>query len=247
MPFGFRKRRVDPRLEEWAAFAGQFELQEAPEVAEPLRHRFALGEGELVPVYALGRAGQPQLAAFDQRRLRTGPTGSVTSLRTFVAVLGQQSDAPVVDPVAAAGLAAAPSLRASARRSKAFEALEASRSGAQRVSAPDDPAFDASVSVYVRDPEAAHGVLTRPVREVLMRLLLAADAAVDAASVTRSGVPLPSTVAPSVVVGQRNLLLCLEPRQALPLTALSELLADMLSLHAALEGAQSRIAEALLD
>ncbi|NLG08454.1 MAG: hypothetical protein GX560_04280 [Deinococcales bacterium] len=234
MPFGSRKRRGDPRLEEWARFAAEFELEPADGLAETLRHRFALGDGELTPIYALERRGQPQLIAFDQRRLRTGPAGSVTNLRTFVAVRSESDHG-------------APSLRASARRSKAFEALEASRSGAQRVELPDDPGFDRSVSVFLRDVEAARATLTRPVREVLQRLLGAADAAVGALNVTHSGSLQQTTVAPSVVVGQRNLLLCLEPRQPLPVSGLATLLVDMLSLQAALESAHVRIEGALLE
>lgn len=232
MFFGSSVRGVDPRLQEWARFAEEFEFQEAAELTEPLGQQFSLGEGQLTPVYALRRPGQPLLVAFDQRRERSGPTGSVMHLRTFVAVRGASDQS-------------APPMRASARRGKALESLEAGRSGAERLPMPDDPEFDESVSVYTREPHGAKAVLTPPVRSVLRRLLLAADQAAQNAN--GADATFATSVAPSLVVGQRNLLLCLEPRSALPVNALGSLLADMLSLHVALEAASRSLADALLD
>lgn len=203
----------------------------APELAESLSKQFALGEGQLEPIYALKRPGQPLLVTFDQRRERVGPTGRLLSFRTFVVVRGPADQR-------------APSMRVSARRGKVIESLEASRSGAFRLALDDDPRFDESVSVYARDVRAATSALTRPVREVLLRLLGAADrASVDASG----GASEASTVAPSLVVGQRDLLLCLEPRGALPLGDLGGLLADMLSLHVALERSGRLVSQALLE
>lgn len=232
MFFGSGARPADPRSAEWARFSEDYEFEAALELAQPLSAQFTLGEGELAPIYALRRPGQPLLVAFDQRRLRRGPTGSVESLRTFVAVRGSASQG-------------APPMRASARRGKALESLEASRSGAQRLSLEQDPQFDESVSVYTREPLSAAAVLTQPVRDVLRRLLQAADEAATAANGTEDG--FATTVAPHLVVGQRHLLLCLEPRRALPVAALGGLLADMLSLHVAFEDAGRRLADALLD
>lgn len=223
---------VSARQLEWAEFASEFEFEKAAELAAPLEQQFSLGEGRIGNVHALKRAGQPLLVAFDQYRQRRGPTGSVTNLRTFVAVRGVNRQA-------------APPMRASARRGKALEALEASRSGAQRLSVDADPEFEANVSVFTRERRGAAAVLTRPVREVLLRLLIAADESILTANGTESG--FATTVAPSLVVGQRDLLLCLEPRRALPVGALGALLADMLSLHVAFEDAGRRLTDALLD
>ena len=232
MFFGNGARRADPRLLEWANFAKEFEFVEAAELAEPLERQFGLQDGQLTPIYALRREGQPLLVAFDQRRQRSGPTGSVQSLSTFIAVRGASSQS-------------APPMRASARRGKALESLEAGRSGAERLAFDGDPEFDGSVSVYTREPRGATAVLTSPVRETLRRLLMAADEAALEANGSAGG--FATTVAPSLVVGKRNLLLCLEPRNALPVAALGALLADMLSLHVALEDAGRRLADALLD
>lgn len=216
-------REEEPSREAaWLGFASEFELEPTPELAEVLRDQFALGGGELDPVYALQRTDQPQLVAFDQRRERHGPTGSVAKLRTLVAVRSEVDRASL-------------SLRLSSRRSKALESIEASRSGAQRLELPDFPDFDEHVSVYTREPEEARLLLTPAVRGVLARLLKTADDATNAAQPRggRSGLLAPS-VAPSVVMGTRNLLLTLEPREPLPLEPLAELLIDMLSLYAAL-------------
>lgn len=228
MPFRFRKQARDPRRAEWERFAAEFELEPAPELDELLRHRFDLGDDALDPLYALSRPGQPQLIAFDQRRERSGPTGSVTLLRTAVALRAEADHTAL-------------SLRATPRRNKALEAIEASRSGARRFELPDDPGFDGSVSVYVRDTEAARELLTAPVRDVLRRLLLAADEATTSVSATGAGLGHVNTVAPAVVVGTRNLFLSLEPRQAFPLRVLGELLAEMLSLYAALDAARRQV------
>ncbi len=232
MLFGSGARRVDPRLVEWVRFAEEYELVQAPELARPLDEQFALGEGELNPVYALRREGQPLLVAFDQRRHRSGPTGSVLTLRTFIAVRGRSQQI-------------APPMRASAKRGKVLEALEAGRSGAERLDLAYDQVFDESVSVYTREVKGATAVLTPTVREVLARLLGAADKALLNANGTEGS--LATTAAPSLVVGNRNLLLCVEPRNALPVTELGVLLAEMLSLNVALEDAGRRLTEALLE
>lgn len=206
----------------WTGFAAEFELDPMPELAEILRDQFALDDGELDPVYALQRTDQPQLVAFDQWRERRGPTGSVAKLRTLVAVRSQVDRASL-------------SLRVSSRRNKALESIEASRSGAQRLELPNHPDFDEHVSVYTREPQEARLLLTPAVRVVLARLMRTADDATEAAQPRggRGGLLAPS-VAPSVVVGTRNLLLTLEPREPLPFEPLADLLIDMLSLYAAL-------------
>lgn len=232
MFFGRGATRGDPRLVEWVQFAEDYEFVSAPELAERLVEQFSLGEGELVPIYAFQREGQPLLVAFDQRRHRTGPAGSVLSMRTFVAVRGR-------------GDQIAPPMRASARRGKVLENLEAGRSGAERLDLEHDQVFDDQVSVYTREVKAATAVLTPVVREVLARLLGAADRALLKANGTESS--FATTAAPSLVVGNRNLLLCIEPRNALPVNALGALLADMLSLNVALEDAGRRITDALLE
>lgn len=232
MFFRSAARGSDPRLIEWADFAAEFEFVEASELAERLFEQFSLGEGQLVPIYALRREGQPLLLAFDQRRERKGPTGSVVTLRTFVAV--RSTEGP-----------GAPPMRASARRGKALEGLEAARSGAERLDLSEDGPFERSVSVYTREPLGAKAVLSQQVREMLMRLLTAADQAALKANGTDG--TFATTVAPSLVVGPRNLLLCLEPRNALPVHALGPLLADMLSLNVALQAASRQLVDALLE
>lgn len=223
---------ADERLTQWRAFAREFELEGADDLAESLQQQFGLYDGELVHVHALRRQGQPMLVVFDKQRQRSGPTGSVSNLHTFVAVRGVRPQS-------------APPMRATARRGKALEALEAGRSGARRLSLNNVPDFDDSVSVYTREPNTARAVLTPPVRTVLRRLILAADEAMLAANGSEAGAA--TSVGPSLVVGQRDLLLCLEPRRPLPVTALGGLLADMLSLHVALDDAGRRLADALLD
>lgn len=233
MLFGSRAGRVDPRLAEWERFAAEYEMTAAAEVGQQLTARFTLGEGELLPVYSLKRPGQPLLVAFDQRRERKGPTGSVTSFMTGLALKGALNHG-------------APPMRASARRGRAVEALEASRSGAVRVEFPRNPEFDACVSVYARDASVARYALTPPVRVVLRRLLTGANGAVlNASNVNQESESL--TVAPSVLLGESDLLLTLEPREPLPLTALGGLLADLLSLHVALTAGPGDLSQALLD
>lgn len=232
MFFGRGAPPADLRLVEWASFSEDYELVLAPELAERLEENFALGEGELTPIYALQRPGQPLVVAFDQRRHRTGPTGSVVNLRTFVAVRGR-------------GIQIAPPMRASAKRGKVLENLEAGRSGAERLSFDQDKEFDDQVSVYTREVAAATAALTPVVRQIMARLLAAADRALLSANGTEGS--FATTAAPSLVIGNRNLLLCIEPRNALPVGQLGELLADMLSLNVALEDAGRRVADALLD
>lgn len=231
MPFWSRPR-ANPREEAWADFAAEYEMTPAPELVERMREYFALGQGAIAPVYSLHRPDQPQIVLFDQRRDRTGPTGSVVSLRTGVVIRSPRDYVPV-------------SLRASARRHKVLEEIEARRAGAQRLGF-DDEAFDEQVSVYARDEAAARSVLTPPVRSALSRLLTAADGESSSTpdpdgggsrgAGTGSGVPdqvQPTGVAPQVVIGARNLMALVEPRAPLGFDPLGQLVTDMLTLYAA--------------
>lgn len=225
MPF-WSRRTSDQRLEAWSAFAAEYELTPVDEMRERMREHFALGPGAIAPVYSLQRTGQPQLVLFDQRRDRSGPAGSVTSLRTGVVVRSGHDHVPV-------------SLRASARRHKVLEEIEARRSGGARL-ALDDAAFDARVSVYARDDALARSVLTPPVRSVLARLLAAADDVEPEATGDTGPIadrPAPVGVAPQVVIGARNLMLLVEPRAPLAFAPLALLMTDMLTLYAAFDAA----------
>lgn len=219
MPF-WSRRGADPRDVAWSEFAAEYEMAPAPDLAERMREYFALGQGVIAPVYSLQRPDQPQIVLFDQRRDRSGPTGSVSSLRTGVVIRSPNDYVPV-------------SLRASARRHKVLEEIEARRAGGQRLEF-DDEQFDAQVSVFARDESAARGVLTPTVRSVLVRLLAAADAV---SPDTLSGVVPSAGVAPQVVIGARNLMLVVEPRAPLEFEPLGQLVTDMLTLYAAFTAA----------
>ncbi len=219
----FWSKRADPRGQAWLALAEEFELTPAPELADALREHFDLGPGELGPIYGLSQPGQPQLLAFDQVNHRSGPLGRVANFRTGVVVRARAPHAAV-------------SLRASSKRHAVLEGLEAGRSGAQRLDAAFDEDFDAAVSVYAREGEAAGLMLTSPVRAVLLRLLKAADEAL-AASARRPQRAIPrhaSGKAPSVAIGPRNLFLSLEAETPIALDVLENLIVDLLSLHVAL-------------
>jgi len=217
------RRSSGGRAAQWRAFAGSLELVETLEMAEKLRHNLDLGDGVIAPIYSLTRSGQPQLVLFEQARDRSGPTGSVSSLRSCV-LLRANGDNDFV------------SLRASARRSQVLEAIEAGRTGSTRVAVPADPTFDARVSVYARDEAAASALLSAGVREVLLRLLnpdqpeqRAADDIPD--TVTQAALP------PSLVIGNKNLLLTVEGSSAVDFERYTSLTADMLALYAGLRAA----------
>lgn len=233
MLFGLLRRRSDPREGAWAAFAAEFELEPANELDALLRQQFALGSGRLAPIFALTRSGQPQVVACDQVNERKGPAGTARGVRTLLLLR---------DPDPAATQSEEPlSLRASAKRTAAFEALEASRSGATRLSFENAPEFDAAVSVYARDVGAATAVLTPTVRRSLRALLGGADGLLREVDGKDAGGLAPSTVAPRLIVGQNNLLLMLEPRAPLPLASLGSLLTDLLTVHAAFMGAAAAV------
>lgn len=222
MAFWARKRS-GTRADRWEAFAASLELVENLEMAEKLRHNLDLGPGAIDPVYSLTRSGQPQLVLFEQTRERHGPTGTVSSVRSCV-LLRANGDNDYV------------SLRATARRNKVMEAIEAGRTGSSRVDTEHDPDFDGRVSVYARDPQAATTLLTDSVRTVLVRLLnpigdTEVDTDVIAATVG------PATIPPSLVIGNKNLLLMVEGQEAVDFDRFTELTADMLALYAALRGA----------
>jgi len=158
----WRLKDRDLREREWRAFAGAFELEPAPALAETLREDLDLGPGAIATVYERARPDQPDTVVFEQANDRDGPAGTLTGLRIGVVVRSSVEHSSV-------------SLRASARRHKILEGLVAGRSGAQRLDGAFDPEFDAAVSVYAREVDQATALLTRPVRTVLARLLGEAD------------------------------------------------------------------------
>lgn len=216
------RRSSGERATQWRAFASSLELVENLEMAEKLRHNLDLGDGVIAPIYSLTRSGQPQLVLFEQSRDRSGPAGSVTSLRSCV-LLRANGDNDFV------------SLRATARRNRALEAIEAGRTGSSRVAVANDPVFDARISVYARDETGASTLLSDSVRAVLVRLLNpdADDAADDGAIPDTVG---PAAVPPSLVIGNKNLLLTVEGPSAIDFERYTSLTADMLALYAGLRG-----------
>lgn len=218
-----RRRRVVDREEQWASFAAELELEASAELAGRLRDHLDLGDGELRPVYALRRPNQPQLVLFDQLRERSGPTGAVRRLRTSVLLRTASDTLPA-------------SWRASARRNRVVESLEASRSGGVRLELADTaPDFDARVSVYAREVDEVRPILVPAVREVLLRLLAPFEAR-EGHEAASEPVELPTSAARSahLVAGARSLWLWAEPDAPLPFDRLLDLTGEMLGLYAAL-------------
>src|SRR5690606_37502731 len=212
-----RRQRTDTRAEGWRALAAELELAPWDDLAGRLHDQLGLGPGEVAPVYALSRPGQPRLVLFDQSRERVGPTGRVTGLRSCVLVRAEAEVALV-------------SMRVTERLGKAMELIEAGRTGSERVETGVDPGFDGRLAVYARDVDGARALLTRPVRELLMRLLCVPRRAEDE-------LPARGRVAPVVVIGGRNALLTLEEPEPVGFDRLAAAAVDMLGLYAALTAA----------
>lgn len=236
----FWSRRAEPSRESaWASFAADLELEDGSELGGRLREHLDLGPGELRPIYTLSRPQQPRLVLFDQHRERSGPTGTVSLLRTCVLLRARPSQEFV-------------SMRITARLSAVLEAIEAGRTGGSRlefggaggdgagVDEGVDEAFDRAVSVYTRDEAGARRLLRRPAREVLQRLVSGPveDVAADDA--------IPDTVArtpvtPVVIIGSLDVLLILDDHEPVEFPRLTDLTADMMALYAALcAGDQAR-------
>ncbi len=202
----FRGRQRNPsRREQWRDFARRLELADAQQQETRLREWLDLGERALEPLYGLRRSGQPTLFLFDQERARSGPTGSVRTLATGVLL---RAPAP---------LAAAP-LRAQTRRNPVLESIEAGRTGSRRLTLSELSDFDAEVSVFARDEDAARAWLTRPVQRVMQRMLVGRG------------------VSPMLVVGSRHMLVLCEGSEAAPFEALEALATDLFTLFAMVEG-----------
>lgn len=219
--FRRQSRRASGRLGEWERFATALELVPGDDLAGRLPDQLGLGPGEIDPVYALVRPGQPRLIVFDQTRERVGPAGKVTAIRSCVLVRAE----PEVEFV---------SLRVTERLGKAMEKIEAGRTGSVRVDGTGDQAFDERLGVYARDEEGARRLLSRPVREALLRLLC-----VGPPSEQDGDRPPRGRVAPVVVVGGRNLLLTLEEPGPVAFDRLEAATVDALGLYAALVAAMS--------
>lgn len=202
MPFR-PHRRADARLEGWRVFAGRLELEEATDQAERVRRWLAIGDDAIEPLYTLRRDGQPSLYLFDQRGNRTGPTGSVPQWLSGVLLRSP-------DEVCAT------SLRATPRKNKVMESLEASRTGSQRLVFDDPSDDDDAISIYARDPSVATSMLRRAARDVLVRALTGRDAA------------------PVLVVGNQHMMVTAEGREPLPFEALEGWASDLLTLYAML-------------
>jgi len=214
-----RRPRTDPRADGWRALAAELELSPWDDLAGRLHDELGLGPGEVAPVYALSRPGQPRLVLFDQARERVGPTGRVSGLRSCVLVRAEAAVSLV-------------SMRVTERQGKAMDLIEAGRTGAERVETGVDPDFDRRVAVYARDADGARALLTPPVRELLARLLCAGAPPAE-------GPPVRGRVAPVVVIGGRNALLTLEEPEPVAFERLAAAAADMLGLYAALTSAST--------
>jgi hypothetical protein len=205
----FRRARSkgDPAVDRWRALAERLELHDAGDVAERIRRWLDLDDAQLEPVYLLQRDGLPAVYLYDAHTTRRGPSGAVRFTRRCCLV---RSDTPVC----------AVAFRAMPRQNKAVEAIEAGRSGGARIAIPSDATFEAAVSVFARDAEAARGVLAGPVREVLARTLTGRGAR-----------------APRLVVGERHLVVTFDvTKEDVDLLKLERVLADTLSLVALLPG-----------
>jgi len=216
MFFG-RRQRIDPRAEGWRALAADLELTPWDDLAGRLHDELGLGPGAVAPVYALSRPGQPRLVLFDQARERVGPTGRVASLRSCVLVRAE----PEVRLL---------SMRVTERLGKAMELIEAGRTGSQRVETGVDPEFDRRLAVFARDEGGARSLLTKPVRDLLGRLLCAGTPAAELP-------PGRGRVPSVVVVGGRNVLLLLEEPEPVAFDRLASSAVDMLALYVALMAA----------
>ncbi|HZJ09246.1 MAG TPA: hypothetical protein VFD39_06085 [Trueperaceae bacterium] len=214
------RRQSTSRAKAWQAFAADLELEDGSELLGRLREHLDLGPGEIAPIYTLARPAQPQLVLFDQLRERSGPTGSVSSLRSCV-LLRARAQVEFV------------SMRITGRLNPVLEAIEAGRTGSSRIDTARGGEFDDTVSVYARDEEGARRLLTAPAQGVLVRLLGGAGSPLDIDdsipdTVTRSAGP------PVVVIGSRDVLLTLEEPEPVAFERLTDLTADMMSLYAAL-------------
>ncbi|MEJ2667171.1 MAG: hypothetical protein P8Z81_08765 [Deinococcales bacterium] len=198
-------RRKPSRAQQWREFARRLELADASAQDARLRDWFDLGDSALSPLMSLRRQGQPTLFFFDQERERSGPAGAVTSL-----VSGVLLRAP--EPLAAA------SLRALPRGNPVLESIVAGRTGSRRLELAERPDFDAEVSVFARDEEAARAWLTKPVQAVMQRLLVARD------------------VHPTLVVGGWHMLALCEEPEPTAFDALEAVASDLLTLFAMVEG-----------
>ena len=218
------RRQGSSRAKDWQAFANELELQDGSELEARLREHLDLGPGEIAPLYVLSRPGQPQLILFDQQRERTGPAGSVSSLRSGVLLRAR-------------GAVEFVSMRITRRLNPVLEAIEASRTGSSRLATGVGGRFDEVVAVYTRDEDGARRLLSAPAREVLLRLLGGVDDEESADeipdTVTRASAP------PVVVVGTRDVLLTLEELEPVDFERLTDLTADMMSLYAAMLAAST--------
>lgn len=202
MPFR-PHREADARLAGWRAFAKRLELEDATDQAERVRRWLALGAEPIEPLYSLRRIGQPSLYLFDQRGARSGPTGSVPHW-----LCGVLLRAPAEFT--------ATSLRATPRRNKVMESLEASRTGSRRLVFEPEQDGDDAISVYARDGDAAGRLLQPAARRVLCRALTSRGAE------------------PVVVVGSQHMIATAEGREPTAFDVLEALASDLLSLFAML-------------
>lgn len=221
--FRRQARRAVGRRDEWDRFAAELELVAGDDLAGRLPDQLGLGPGEIGPVYALVRPGQPRLVVFDQARERVGPTGKVTGVRSCVLVRAE-ADVEFV------------SLRVTERLGRAMEKIEAGRTGSVRMEGTGDPAFDERLGVYARDEAGARRLLSRPVREALLRLLCDGPAPSD-----DGDRPVRGRVAPVVVIGGRNVLLTLEEPGPVPFDRLGAATVNSLGLYAALVAARASV------
>jgi hypothetical protein len=197
-----RPTRPSARADRWAAFAAAMEAQDAAAAAERLRRFLDLDDAELHHAHVLRRPGQASLYLFDVVRRRSGPNGQVVRWSTWALVRGDRPLSPS-------------SFRVAPRREAVLEALEASRTGAQRVDLGARPEVDAALAVLARDPTAVRALLTPAITDVLMRMVSLGPGA-------------------GVVVGERHLLAHVDVDEAGDPAAVMPLASDLLLLSALL-------------
>jgi hypothetical protein len=161
-------RRAKPsapleRLQAWQGFANRLGFAASPGseanlrtvlnlepnvLLEPIyRHEFRSSEGKVVRLYLLDYLETRQLAI-----------GRPEQLVSVCVLSSPESFAPL-------------SLKAWRKAHKVMEAIEASKSGGQVVSFPDDAAFAEKVTVFARDSQAARQLLTADLRALFLRAL----------------------------------------------------------------------------
>lgn len=200
---------------EWAALAARLGLEEAGERAGKLRRFLDLpSEVALEPLF------RTRLEVVPQALAATLPSGRAAVLYLFDYALRRTGPAGEVAQLCSVALLAVPhrlssvAVKALPKQHRVLERLTASATGSATVPF-DDAGFGERVTVYARDEAGARALLGLAVRQVLVRTFAERG------------------VAPSLLIGERQLLLSVTASAAAPtpLAALEHLVTDLLSLY----------------